>query len=296
MSRDKPNNLDFRDEWRRQVLADSRLAASQKLAAVVIADRADFSGRKFRLGHEHIKLSLGIGGNTVGRAVKNLTDIKALKSYTPGRIAGGYRYSSEFEINFTFLSDNSFCNGQGDRYTWQVEFINHGVINEDGVISLAALPSGLSNINLTTSPNELHPKPPKLTSPKAPSKGSIPSVSSDLQGTGYKEGKTNKLSAIAPNGAPPTLSPQEFKIGFNELASVWAGQNKYPKEAYDELVRQLKKGITDYQHVVDMAKLQADSIGELEPRKRPDLTQWLKKWMYDRKMETDGEASVEIAI
>ena len=296
MSRDKPNHLDFRDEWRRQVLADSRLAPSQKLAAAVIADRADFSGKPFRLGHEYITSSLGTSGNTVGRAIKTLTDIKALKNYTPGKFAGGYRYTSIFEMNFAFLSDNSFINGDADKQTWQVEFIKCGVVAEDGSISLSAHPGGLSGEGFANPPNGTSAKSPNGTSANPPPEGTTPSISSELQRTGYKEGETTTLSADAPDGALPTLSLQEYEIGFTELQESFTGQIKKPKEAFDAYVTQLKSGRASHQHLFDMAKLQAESILEREPQKRPDLSRWLKEWMYDRRMESDDGAEVKVTL
>jgi len=279
MSRDKPNHLDFRDEWRRQVLADSRLAPSQKLAAAVIADRADFSGKPFRLGHEYITSSLGTSGNTVGRAIKTLTDIKALKNYTPGKFAGGYRYTSIFEMNFAFLSDNSFINGDADKQTWQVEFIKCGVVAEDGSISLSAHPGRLSG--------EGFANPPNGTSANPPPEGTTPSISSELQRTGYKEGETTTLSADAPDGALPTLSLQDCEIGYVELTDAFTGQIKKPKDAFGEYVKQIKSGRVTHGHLVGKAQAQADAISELDARSRPDLARWLKEWMYDRRMDDD---------
>jgi hypothetical protein len=287
MSRDKPNHLDFRDEWRRQVLADSRLAPSQKLAAAVIADRADFSGKPFRLGHEYITSSLGTSGNTVGRAIKTLTDIKALKNYTPGKFAGGYRYTSIFEMNFAFLSDNSFINGDADKQTWQVEFIKCGVVAEDGSISLSAHPGGLSGEGFANPPNGTSAKSPNGTSANPPPEGTTPSISSELQRTGYKEGETTTLSADAPDGALPTLSLQEYEIGYVELTDAFTGQIKKPKDAFGEYVKQIKSGRVTHGHLVGKAQAQADAISELDARSRPDLARWLKEWMYDRRMDDD---------
>jgi hypothetical protein len=94
----------------------------------------------------------------------------------------------------------------------------------------------------------------------------------------------------------PTLSLQEYEIGFTELQESFTGQIKKPKEAFDAYVTQLKSGRASHQHLFDMAKLQAESILEREPQKRPDLSRWLKEWMYDRRMESDDGAEVKVTL
>lgn len=288
MSQDKPNHLDFRDEWRRQVVADSRLAASQKLVAVVIADRADFSGKPFRLGHELIARRSEIDQRTVSRSVKILSEINALKNYKPGRIVGRYRYASMFDLNFKFLSDNVACNGNGDSSSWQVEFIKCGVINEDGVVSLSRLPCLPSNEGPAKWTNGTSAKWTNETLPKSTPVSTTPSISSELQRTGYKEGETMTApSAVAPGGAPPPLSLQDYENGYVELTDAFTGQIKKPKDAFGEYVKQIKSGRVTHGHLVGKAQAQADAISELDARSRPDLARWLKEWMYDRRMDDD---------
>jgi hypothetical protein len=291
MSRDRPNHLDFRDEWRRQVLADSRLAPSQKLAAVVIADRADYSGKPFRLGHEYIASSCGVGKRTVRRSIAKLLELRGLSNYRSGRIADSFKYTSEFEINFSFLSNNSSRNAESDRPSWQVEFIKNGVIDENGAISLSGQRCPPNKDKSPKGTNGTLLKRTNGTSSKGTIVSTTPSISSELQRAGNKEGETTMLSADAPNGALPTLSLQDYENGFSELQDAFRGKIDRPKDAFNAYVKELKLGRVNQQYLVDKAKLQAESIDALDWPMRPNLDRWLRERLYEKKMQPDKESA-----
>jgi hypothetical protein len=273
MSKDAPNFLDFRDEWRRQVTADTRLSKVQKIVAYVIADRVSFDGEEFRLSHVFIEAVTGASENSVRRAIKKLLEIEALNKYKPGHSKGGYKYSSKFQINDKFLSDNPIANGDNDKPSWQVSLILDGEIDlllphhqRGGRDSQSATPSPVAPAT---------PSPVALATP-SPARGTS-SISSDYQEAGNKEEDTD----APPSGGCAKAAPPSSAVGFKELVNVFAGKCQDLEKAEKAYHREIEIGRATHEQLVERAKKQAATIQSRPYREQPKLQGWLARQLYN---------------
>jgi hypothetical protein len=274
MSKDAPNFLDFRDEWRRQTMTDTRLTPAQKNVASVIADRVSFDGKPFRLGLGYIASFLTVDTKTVGRAAHKLQDIKALE-YTPGKKAGTYLYSSMFKIDLMFIASTEF-----ESKTWQYDLINDALLSgHQSPLSKDAAPKGTQRS---------HAKGTQRSHAKGTPVSTTPSISIDLQGDGYKEGDTANAQAIGCADAPPLPG----QGGFVELKNIFVGKTSNPRKARDAYDKEIKSGVS-HEHLVACAKAQADAIRSIDQKKRPQLHRWLTEQFYDRSDGEDVSSSTE---
>jgi hypothetical protein len=274
MSKNDPNFLDFRDEWRRQVMGDTRLSAAQKVVAFVIADRVSFDGDVFRLSHVFIEAITGASENTVRRTIIKLLEIDALGKYIPGHNKGGYKYTSIFQINDKFLSDNPIANGDGGSPSWQVSLILNG---ETDVFLPHHQRGGRKTQFATPSPvSPATPSPVSLATP-SPARG-IPSSSIDYQEDGRKEGNTDGPSS----GGCAKAAPPPSVAGFKDLVEEFAGKCQDLDDAETAYHREIEIGRATHEHLVDRAKAQAASILGLPYKDRPKLQRWIAKQFYNR--------------
>ena len=293
MSKDAPNFLDFRDEWRRQMMADTRLSPAHKVVASVIADRVSFDGQEFNLRRSYIEDFTGSTRNTIKRAIRRLVEIGALSKYAPGYRAGTYKYSSKFQINIKFLCDNPKANGidptdvhgKPRKITWQVSDIISDNLDD-------TLRGQFRPLKDDASAKGVNPDIAKGANPDI-AKGAIPtpipSLSSDLQGAINKEGDTVKALAIGCAKAAPLPGHD----GFNELMNLFTGKCRYPAKARKAYRKEIKSGIS-HEHLIACAREQGEAIRSLDEKSRPQLHRWLSEQFYDRADEKSASAVEEL--
>jgi len=243
MSKDSPITLDYRDEWRRQILCDSRLTAAQKNVALILADRFDYSGKPFRLTASYISDALGINPRTVGRTATKLAEIGALQKYQPGSLKGDYKYASSYHLNLTFLSDNPLFN-DADEGSWQVQNICSGAVSPDGVITLSGHASPVRKAEPAKGTRQSDAKGTGQSNAKGTAVSTIPSLSREFQREGKREGITPTAGTDGgtPDGVPHP-SGDGACGGFNELKEFFAGRVPYPRKAATAYEAEIARGI-----------------------------------------------------
>jgi len=265
-------------------MADTRLSPAHKVVACVIADRVSFDGKEFNLRRSYIEDFTGSTRNTIKRAIRRLVEIGALCKYAPGYQAGTYKYSSKFQINIKFLSDNPKANGADPtdihgkprKISWQVSTIISDNLDD-------SLRGQFRPLNEDASAKGSFPDIAKGAIPDT-AKGSFPaptsSLSSDLQGAINKEEDTVDALAIGCAKAAPLPGHD----GFDELNNVFTGKCTFPKKAKEAYRKEIKSGVS-HEHLIACAKGQGEAIRSIDIKKRPQLHRWLSEQFYDR---TDG--------
>jgi hypothetical protein len=283
MSKNKPNPLDLRDEWRRQILCDSRLTHAQKIVALIIADRFEYSGKPFRLSARHICDALGVDAKTVQRTANKLVEIGALQSYQPGYRRGDHKYSSRYRLNLTFLSDNALFNDAANR-SWQVQEICSGTVSPDGVITLTGPASPVREAEPAKGTHQSDAKGTGQSNANGTAVSTIPSLSISPQRDRKKEEGITP-SAGSGGGTPdgvPHPPGDGAGGGFNELKENFPGRVPYPRDAAAAYAAAIADGHATHDQLMQAAINQKEGIENLEDRKRPDLAKWITRGMYDR--------------